>query len=765
MKAGLQNVVRLHLGLIVTLALYVIVTVLYGALTPIFETPDANGHYAYIHELTEGRGFPIHDRPSGERVTGYVAGHPPLYYLLSAAVTFWVQDDVDFADWAWFNPFHAMGNADAPVNKNRLVHTDAEAFPWHGTPLTMHIARLVSTGLGVLGVLSAYGIVLELFPERRWLAVGAAALTAFNPMYIFTAARVSNDAAVTAFSSLIVWGAVRLAVRGLSRRGLALLGAVYGLAALSKLSGVVLGPILLLALLFDAWRVGHYKISHLFRKDQILRLLVNACIIFGATVVVCGWWFVRNLVLYGELMGTGAWLSHTATVRPEPIGFFDVFAQLAGLETSYWAMFGWFNISAAPWMYQVWWVLVRMAAFGLVSILVDQWTARRFSRPVQMGLAIVVFSFLLIFGSVWRFIMIVLGSQGRYLMPVAAAISVLIVLGLDRLILRRFTPGLAMFLGVGGLVIALVCLFAFILPAYARPGVVQESDLPGSMMRFDMTFQDTPIQLLGGVIESDEVRPGEAVEVSLYWRALAPVDEDPFLFVQILGRGGEPIAGVDCYPGGGNFPATLWQPGVIYRDRYRLSIAADTEAPAIAALHAGLRWRGGTRLMGLFPSGEPVPEPVLFDLAALRSVKTPSTDVSYSVDARLGDAITLVGYDLSADELQPGDSFTVTLVWRAEGVPTGDYTAFVHLIDEDGNLVAQDDHPPLMGEYRTSFWTRGDVIRDTYNLALDASQLPCACTLQVGLYDPAAKVRVPAYDGLGGRFEDDAVVAGGVTVK
>jgi hypothetical protein len=261
------------------------------------------------------------------------------------------------------------------------------------------------------------------------------------------------------------------------------------------------------------------------------------------------------------------------------------------------------------------------------------------------------------------------------------------------------------------------------------------------------------------------VRPGDTAIVSLYWRTLEPVQEDPFLFVQILGQGGDPIAGVDCYPGGGAFPATLWQPGVIYRDRYRLPIAADAKVPTIAALHAGLRWRGDGHLLGVFPSGEPVPEPVLFDLAALRPAQTPSADVTYSVDARLGDAITFVGYDLSAKEVQPGESLTVTLVWRAEAVPAGDYTAFVHLVDKDGNLVAQDDHPPLMGEYRTSFWARGDVVRDTYNLTLDASQLPCVCTLQVGLYDPEAEVRVPAYDGLGGRFEDDAVVAGGVTVK
>jgi hypothetical protein len=765
MRSKLRSVMRRHPGLIVVLVLYVIVAVLYGALIPIFESPDANGHYAYIHELTEGRGFPVHDTPSGARVTGYVAGHAPLYYMLSAAAAFWVPDDVDFEDWAWFNPFHAMGNANAPANKNRLVHTDAEAFPWHGTPLTVHIARLVSTGFGVLGVVAAYGIMLELFPERRWLALGAAVLTAFNPMYIFTTARVSNDAAAAGFGPLTVWCAVRLAVRGFSRRGLALAGAVYGLAALSKLSCIALGPAVALALLLDALRVGHYKVGHLFRRDQLLRLLVSALILFGSTVLVAGWWYVRNLILYGELMGVDAWISHTATVWPEPIGFLDVVPFLKDIQISYWAMFGWFNIAGAQWMYQIWWVLAGLAVVGLVLVLADQWSPRRFPRPTQMGLVIAGLALLLIVGSVWRFIMIVPGAQGRYLMPVAAVISVFLVLGLDRFILNQFTRGLATLLGVGNLVIALVCLFALILPAYATPDVVEESRLPEDMLRFDMTFQGTPIQLLGGVIESDEVRPGEVAVVSLYWRALGPVSEDPFLFVQILGKGGAPIAGVDCYPGRGNFPATLWQPGVVYRDRYRLLIAADAEAPAIAALHAGLRWPGDKRLVGLFPSGEPVPGPVLLDLVALRPVETPSADVTYSVDARLGDAITLVGYDLSADAVRPGESLTVTLVWRAEAVPAGDYTAFVHLIDEDGNLVAQDDHPPLMGEYRTSFWASGDVVRDTYSLALDSSQLPCACTLHVGLYDPQAGVRVPAYDGLGGRFEDDAVVVGGVTVR
>ncbi|HEC33798.1 MAG TPA: hypothetical protein ENI37_03680, partial [Chloroflexi bacterium] len=153
-------------GAVLIVGLYLIVATLYGVTVPIFETPDAGGHYAYIHELTEGRGLPVQGTPSGERVTGYVASHPPLYYALCAALTFWVDDDLDFRDWAWENPYHANGFPDSVGNKNFLIHTDAEAFPWHGTPLTVHIARLVSALLGAVTVVGTYGTVRELTTHR-----------------------------------------------------------------------------------------------------------------------------------------------------------------------------------------------------------------------------------------------------------------------------------------------------------------------------------------------------------------------------------------------------------------------------------------------------------------------------------------------------------------------------------------------------------------------------------------------------------------------
>ncbi len=765
---------RKHRAFIIILSLFTVLALVYGTAMPIFETPDANGHYAYIHELTEGRGLPIQGTPSGTRVTGYVASHPPLYYALCAALTVWIPDDVDLAEWAWRNPHQAIGDASQTVNKNRMVHTPAERFPWQGTPLTMHICRFVSTLLGALAVVATYGIALELFPKQRWLALGATALAAFNPMFVFTSARVSNDAAVTAFGSLTLWGAVRLATSGLSRKGLILTGGALGLTALSKLSGVVLAPAVALALVFDSVRIWHKRPEQPLCQRLETFIRRSAPVVLAA-LIVSGWWFARNVILYGELMGVDAWLSHTATVRAEPIGVLRVIPELRGLEKSYWAMFGWFNIAVAPWMYTAWRVLVRAAIVGLALLFSDQWTSRRSAYQLQQGLLVLAFAFLLNLGSVWRFIMIVLGAQGRYLMPTTAPISILIMLGLSRLLPERFSldrrrPALAAIVGTAQCALAVISLFVFILPAYAKPSIVQEADLPEDMTRLNVSFDGTPVQLLGGAIEADGLHPGSVAPVSLYWRAAEVPEDDSVAFIQILGRDMEPIAGVDCYPGRGNFPPTLWQSGVIYRDRYDLTIASDIEVPTTGSLHAGLRNADGDRLSPRTPVDPSPIDLVLLDLAPIRPVEPVSAQVAHPVGAQLGEAITLVGYDISAERARPGDTISVTLVWRAERAPQGNHTAFLHLIDERDALVTQSDHPPLDGAYPTSFWAPEDVVRDPHILTINRSASTGHYLLVAGMYNSRTQERLSARtpdceSSSDIRIEDNRVVIGQLIVQ
>lgn len=763
-----------HRAFSVILALYLTLALLYGVTIPIFETPDANGHYAYIHELTESRGFPVQGTPSGERVTGYVASHPPVYYSLVAALTFWIKDDVELAEWSWRNPYQTMGDASRTVNKNRLVHTPAEHFPWRGTPLTMHIARLVSTALGMVAVVAVYGIATELFPDWRWLALGATALAAFNPMFIFTSARVSNDAAVTAFGSLAIWGAVRLAARGLPPKGLLLTGAALGLAALSKLSGVVLAPAVGLALLFDSLREWHERQDD--PVNQRLKTLGGRwALVVGTAALVSGWWFARNLILYDELMGVDAWLSHTATVRAQPIGVLQVIPELGGLEKSYWAMFGWFNIAAAPWMYVVWRVVTRLSILGLVLVTFDQFSPRKFTRPVQQGLLVLTFALLLNVGSVWRFIMIVFGAQGRYLMPTTAAISILIMLGMSRLLgdglsLDRWRRTLAALMGGGQCAMAVISLFAFILPAYAKPAIVHESELPRDMSRLNLSFGQTPIELLGGHIEAEAAHPGDTLSVSLYWRAQEKPEEEALTFVQILGRDKEAVSGVDCYPGRGTFPPSLWEANVIYRDRYELRLPLDTEVPTAAALYAGLYDENRTRLPVTRPPDDTPLDMMLLDLIPVRPVEPASANAAHEVGARLDGAITLVGYDVSETEVHPGEAISVTLVWQAEKTLNTDHTAFLHLIDGRESLVSQSDHPPLDGAFPTSFWIPEDVVRDPHRLQVERTARPGRYLLMAGMYESQTRHRLPAFLEEGAhrpdlRIEDDAVVIGHVTVR
>jgi hypothetical protein len=393
------------------------------------------------------------------------------------------------------------------------------------------------------------------------------------------------------------------------------------------------------------------------------------------------------------------------------------------------------------------------------------------------------FAFLLNLGSVWRFIMIVLGAQGRYLMPTIPSSAVLLMLGLGRLLPRtrperfggaissiHWRPVLAAVVGAAHLALTLISLFVFILPAYAKPGSVRESELPEDMTRLDLSFVGTPIELLGGHIEVDSAHPGDLVSVSLYWRTDQAVQEDVLTFIQILGRDKEAITGVDCYPGRGNFPPSLWQPDVIYRDRYRLSLPPDAQVPTVAALYAGLYDEDHRRLPMIHPPDDTPLDMMLLDLMPIRPVEPVSDQVGHSVGARLGEAISLVGYDVSEERVRPGDALRVTLVWRANRAPKTDYTVFVHLMDERDALVSQSDHPPLDGAYPTSFWTSEDVIRDPHVLTIDRSARPGLYSLVAGMYDSQTRRRLPAQmqdcnPGPNVRIEDDAIVVGQLIVE
>ncbi len=85
--------------------------------------------------------------------------------------------------------------------------------------------------------------------------------------------------------------------------------------------------------------------------------------------------------------------------------------------------------------------------------------------------------------------------------------------------------------------------------------------------------------------------------------------------------------------------------------------------------------------------------------------------------------------------MKAGDTIPVTVGWRAIQKMDTSYTGFVHLLNQEGRVVAQDDHIPLQGQWPTTSWAPGEVVQDDYMLQLPADLPPGSYRLEIGLYD------------------------------
>ncbi len=108
---------------------------------------------------------------------------------------------------------------------------------------------------------------------------------------------------------------------------------------------------------------------------------------------------------------------------------------------------------------------------------------------------------------------------------------------------------------------------------------------------------------------------------------------------------------------------------------------------------------------------------------------------------------TLVGVELDKTQIDLGKPFTLTLYWKARFTTSVNYKVFTHLLDANGQVIAQNDSPPVNGDRPTTGWLNGEYIRDPHMLMFIRSDYTGAATLEMGLYDPASGGRVTLSDG------------------
>jgi hypothetical protein len=121
-----------------------------------------------------------------------------------------------------------------------------------------------------------------------------------------------------------------------------------------------------------------------------------------------------------------------------------------------------------------------------------------------------------------------------------------------------------------------------------------------------------------------------------------------------------------------------------------------------------------------------------------------------------GEQIALIGYDVP-DKLELGEQLDTTFYWQAWQPLSINFQVFVHLLAEDGSLVAQSDklNP---GDFPTRRWPVDKYVRDEHTLEVPADLAPGIYRLSVGLWVAKEGWRLPLLDDSRNQIGDNYVV-------
>ncbi len=104
------------------------------------------------------------------------------------------------------------------------------------------------------------------------------------------------------------------------------------------------------------------------------------------------------------------------------------------------------------------------------------------------------------------------------------------------------------------------------------------------------------------------------------------------------------------------------------------------------------------------------------------------------IDARLDSQVRLMGYNIPTTIARAGDTLALQLYWEPLQSLLHNYTSYVHVVDDQGNLVAQSDHLPGGVYYPTSLWKRGEQLLDAHTITLPSTDRLEIYHLWVGMY-------------------------------
>jgi hypothetical protein len=320
---------------------------------------------------------------------------------------------------------------------------------------------------------------------------------------------------------------------------------------------------------------------------------------------------------------------------------------------------------------------------------------------------------------------------------------------------------------LGGLLLALLLVKeGFIDP---RTTWFRKSSPPGQVLGVDHPAQvklGGEALFLGYDLSSESVVAGGDLEVTLYWEAQRRMDKNYSAFVHLDDLRPNYISwslSEELSPA--DIPTSTWTPGFYVSDPHTLSVSEETP-PGVYVLRAGLHLPDtGERLAVLDERGRQLSDSI--ELGRVQVRRSEPVDLSETVPVGpfvFDEQMDLVGYRLANNTARPGNYFRLLLYWEGRADVSGDYTVFVHLTDEEGQVLAQGDSAPAGGIYPTWAWIPGEVVEDEHLVPLEIDVPPGTYHLAIGLYEVDTLRRLEATNSEGVSLGDRILLPATVEV-
>ena len=222
------------------------------------------------------------------------------------------------------------------------------------------------------------------------------------------------------------------------------------------------------------------------------------------------------------------------------------------------------------------------------------------------------------------------------------------------------------------------------------------------------------VRLLGYALPQPALRADDTLDITLYWEVLAPMRKDYNVTIRVVDEDGNIWGQVDRMPIGGLWRTHEWQPGAFVRDEYRLRLRPGTP-PAVYQLDIAVyRFATGDTFGVARNVGQ-------LEVLPASTFPAPETlSMQHSPRKVLAPGLELLGYDLDAEKIGPGERLPITLYWRASRTPGADYAISFDAKSVAGKEGGSWQEALAPEHYPTSQWRPGEVVVSRHQLQMPA---------------------------------------------